>query len=104
MSPEELTAHQLTRLNELFSNILPTNSFYRRHYEETQTPFGSLDELTTLPFTFKDQLATDTAGNNFAANMTFDRSQYTRFHRTSGTHGKPLVVLDTAEDLSLIHI
>lgn len=34
----------------------------------------------------------------YALNRTFDISQYVRFHRTSGTLGHPLVVLDTQED------
>jgi len=32
------------------------------------------------------------------ANHTYAIERYTRFHRTSGTRGKPLVVLDTPDD------
>ncbi len=35
---------------------------------------------------------------DLAANLTFPQDRYTRFHQTSGTRGRPLVVLDTAED------
>lgn len=102
MPPDILAAHQLKRLNQLFTKILPDNDFYRRHCEQANLPsdfqFGSLEEITKLPFTFKDQLASQSGHGNFAENLTFDRSQYCRFHRTSGTQGKPLVVLDTAED------
>jgi phenylacetate-CoA ligase len=31
-------------------------------------------------------------------NLTYPIGQYTRFHRTSGTRGKPIVVLDTPDD------
>ena len=98
MSTDDLSAYQLSRINQLFANILPENSFYRRHCEKTKLPLGSLEELTTLPFTFKDQLSDPKSVGNFAANLTYDRSKYCRFHRTSGTQGKPLVVLDTTDD------
>ena len=34
----------------------------------------------------------------FAMNRTFSVERYVRFHQTSGTHGRPLIVLDTADD------
>ena len=35
---------------------------------------------------------------DYAANLTFPIDRYVRYHRTSGTRGRPLVVLDTLED------
>ena len=35
---------------------------------------------------------------DLAANLTFPLDRYMRFHQTSGTRGRPLVVLDTADD------
>ena len=34
----------------------------------------------------------------YAANLTFPIDRYVRYHRTSGTRGRPLIVLDTLED------
>jgi phenylacetate-CoA ligase len=35
---------------------------------------------------------------DFAANLTWPVEKYVRFHQTSGTQGRPMPVLDTAED------
>jgi phenylacetate-CoA ligase len=51
-----------------------------------------------LPFTFKDELANASAAGNLAANLTYPVERYTRYHQTSGTHGRPLAVLDTPHD------
>jgi phenylacetate-CoA ligase len=51
-----------------------------------------------LPFTFKDELNGASHEGDFAANLTYPIERYVRFHRTSGTRGRPLVVLDTDED------
>jgi phenylacetate-CoA ligase len=40
----------------------------------------------------------ESSDSDFAANLTYPVERYTRFHRTSGTRGHPLVVLDTAAD------
>ena len=61
-------------------------------------PLNSLDELSGLPFTHKEELLDPENDAGFAANLTFPLDQYSRFHRTSGTRGRPLIVLDTAND------
>ena len=51
-----------------------------------------------VPFTTKTELAEDFAAHPpYGTNLTFPRSQYTRFCQTSGTTGKPLAILDTPE-------
>ena len=97
LEPEALTQLQLDRLNNLLERILPTNRFYAEKLAETRWPLESLDQLGELPFTFKDELALTTAGG-FSPNLTYPIQEYTRFHRTSGTRGKPIVVLDTPDD------
>src|SRR5690606_19420765 len=37
-------------------------------------------------------------GGEMAANLTYPLDDYIRFHQTSGTRGRPLIVLDTADD------
>ena len=98
LSPEELAAYQLRRFNHLIEQILPENKFYKRHLREFDLPLQSLDDLASLPYTFKDHLIDESGRSDFAANLTFDPSEYCRFHRTSGTRGRPMTVLDTADD------
>ena len=93
-----LEEHQLARLNALLARILPANRCYAEKLAEVRLPLASLDELADLPFTFKEELLASRHGGGFAANLTFPPEQYVRFHQTSGTRGRPLVVLDTADD------
>jgi phenylacetate-CoA ligase len=96
--PGELSAHQLARLNGLLTRILPHNRFYAKKLADVRVPLSSLDQLDQLPFTFKDELQETGSGSDYAANLTFPIDRYVRYHRTSGTRGRPLIVLDTLED------
>jgi phenylacetate-CoA ligase len=98
LDPAALDAHQLARLNALLAKILPQNRFYADKLGGLTTPLESLDDLADLPFTLKDELFDTRPGNSYAANLTYEPSVYRRFHQTSGTRGRPLAVLDTAED------
>ncbi|HWB13869.1 MAG TPA: AMP-binding protein [Pirellulales bacterium] len=91
-----LEKYQLDRLNSLLSEILPANSFYSSALAGVELPLRSLADLERLPFTTKDDLIG--AGGGPAANRTWPVERYVRFHQTSGTRGRPLAVLDTAED------
>jgi phenylacetate-CoA ligase len=94
--PTVLREHQLRRLRDLLGAILPTNAFYQEKLAACSTPPDDWSEFASWPTTSKQELV----GNDspFAANLTFDVDRYRHFHRTSGTTGKPLAVLDTAED------
>lgn len=98
LGPEALAGRQLERLNALLATILPHNRFYAEKLAGLKLPLVSLETLAAMPFTFKDELATAAHENGLAANLTFPVDRYVRYHRTSGTHGRPMVVLDTAED------
>ncbi len=93
-----LANHQLSRLNALFAQILPENNFYQTKLSRFSGKIESLDNLASLPFTFKGELIDGAVESNFAANLTYPIDRYVRLHRTSGTRGKPLIVLDTADD------
>ena len=95
---EQLCALQLRRFNALLAEVLPENRFYRAKLSGFTFPLDSLEQLCQLPFTTKDELTAGVNDKNIAANITYALDQYVRFHRTSGTHGKPLAVLDTAKD------
>lgn len=98
LDANHLAEYQLGRLNQLVAEILSQNAFYSGKLGQYQFPLKSLDELTQLPYTFKHELAPDDKTGGFANNLTFPVDQYTRFHRTSGTRGRPMAVLDTIED------
>ncbi len=98
LDPQELAGHQLERLNALLAEILPANGFYAAKLANIRLPLASLDELAEFPYTFKDELLGPPGSGSFAANLTWPRERYLRYHHTSGTRGRPLAVLDTADD------
>jgi len=89
---------QLQKLNRLLAEILPRNRFYAAKLGRLELPLRSLDELEQLPLTYKDELVGTSSRHELANNLTYPVEHYTRFHRSSGTQGFPLVVLDTAAD------
>jgi phenylacetate-CoA ligase len=93
-----LQEYQLERLNGLLRAVLPHNRFYAHKLRLIELPLRSMDQLAALPFTFKEELVQGLQRDQFSANQTFDSSRYVRLHRTSGTHGRPMVVVDTLED------
>jgi phenylacetate-CoA ligase len=89
---------QLDKLNRLLAEILASNEFYQRKFADCPTKLDSLDQLASLPQTTKEELQPGEGEGPFAANLTFPIERYVRCHQTSGTRGRPLVVLDTADD------
>lgn len=89
-----LEARQLARLNELLAAVLPHNPFYAAKFQNSPKRLESLSQLVQLPLTTKEELVE--AG--LQAICTFGVDQYVRYHQTSGTHGRPMPVLDTASD------
>ncbi len=103
MQAPALARYQLARLNGLLETILPENAFYAEKLAGLPRPLASLAELAELPFTYKEELVGGHHEAHFrighlAANLTYPIDHYGRFHQTSGTHGRPIVVLDTADD------
>ncbi|HKD37242.1 MAG TPA: AMP-binding protein [Pirellulales bacterium] len=93
-----LASHQFRRLEKLLDAILPENGFYAGKLAGISRPIRSLDALADLPFTFKEELLGHSHGHDLAKNRTWPLERYTRFHQTSGTHGRPMIVVDTADD------
>ncbi len=93
-----LARHQVERLNALLDRILPSNAFYATKLADVRRPVESLDELADWPYTFKEELLAAARDHAAAPHRTYPLDGYSRFHQTSGTHGRPLAVLDTAED------
>jgi len=92
-----LDAHKLRRLRGLLEEILPHNRFYAAKLARVRRDLASLDDLAAWPFTTKEELVA-VAEDGLPGNLTWPADRYVRFHRTSGTHGRPLPVLDTAAD------
>lgn len=92
---------QLAALNRLVTEIAPTNRFYQRKLAAAAAleGFTSLDDYRArMPFTTKDELSRDQLEHPpHGSTLTHPLKNYTRFHQTSGTAGRPLVWLDTPQ-------
>ncbi|MFM8708891.1 MAG: phenylacetate--CoA ligase family protein, partial [Planctomycetia bacterium] len=95
---QRLDAVKLERLRGLVADILPHNRFYAAKLARVSLDLPTLDALADWPFTFKEELVEAAAAAGGPGNLTWPRERYVRFHQTSGTHGRPLPVFDTAED------
>jgi phenylacetate-CoA ligase len=87
---------QLAKLNRLLS-VAKDRPFYRDRLGGVSLPLASLDQLAIVPLLTKADLVS-AAANKLACCFDLPRSQYCRFHQTSGTAGYPMVVTDTADD------
>ena len=87
-------AAQRERLVRMLPAVVRSNVFYRAKLGAD----ASVDRWPDLPFTVKHELSADQAAHPpFGTNLTDPLDRYTRLHQTSGTTGKPLRLLDTAE-------
>ena len=104
LSRAELRALQEQRLVQLLGEVADRNPFWREKFaahDVSATSIRTLDELSRLPLTTKDELVADHAAHQpFGSNLTYPISAYRRMHQTSGTTGRPLRWLDTAESWS----
>ena len=88
---------QLARLNGLLREVLPANRFYQAKLGGCSAPLG-WDEFRRLPFTTKQELVADQATHPPLGSVaTYEPTRYKTYHQTSGTTGRPLIVLDTRE-------
>ena len=91
----------LEELNRLVEAIVSTNAFCRKKLEEADAlnGFKSLEHFRNqMPFTTKSELAEDQlAYPPYGTFLTYPSTQYTRYHQTSGTSGRPLIWLDDPE-------
>lgn len=92
-----LERFQLDRLNQLLDTVLRDNAFYRKYYGTDRLQLSSLAELSRLPLMSKsDWINNDPTG--IAKHHSYGIDQYRRYHRTSGTRGHPMVIMDTDSD------
>ena len=97
---------QLRRLQELLEAIIPRNRFYATRLEQagvTPADIRSLADLSKLPVTTKQELvASQEEQPPYGANLSYPSTQYARLHQTSGTTGRPMRWLDTADSWNWI--
>ena len=93
-----ILALQRRKLAAMLARVLPGNAFYRRKFEGIK--FDPLnDSISALPFTTRAELEADQQAHPpYGTNLSFPIEQYCRLHQTSGTGGRPLRWLDTAEN------
>ena len=97
LAPPGLEALQRRKLTAMLGQVLATNRFYQDKFAGLSFNPQS-DPLDKLPFTTrKDLEQTQLASPPYGANLTFPLDQYCRFHQTSGSSGRPMRWLDTAD-------
>lgn len=97
-SRAELESWQLAKLNTLLDAILPANSFYAAKFAGLPRPLKSLAEFAAWPCTIKEELAAAPLPDRLAVNQSWPTERYARYHQTSGTSGRPQIVLETRDD------
>ena len=96
-SREELQSYQLSRLNQLLKEVLRNNAFYRERYRTDSLQLDSLEALSELPLMCKSDWVHD-GPSGIANHHSCPVEYYRRYHRTSGTRGRPMVILDSERD------
>jgi phenylacetate-CoA ligase len=96
-----IEAHQARAIQAMLPTLAASNRFYAAKLCAAGAVAGprTLQDFSAgVPFTCKAELIDDQTRNPpFGSNLTFPVEDYTRFHQTSGTTGKPMRWLDTAE-------
>ncbi|HEV2283469.1 MAG TPA: phenylacetate--CoA ligase family protein [bacterium] len=102
MSREDLAAYQWQRFGRLLPAVAARNPFYGTKWRaagvEDPRAIADWEAFRLLPFTTKAELSRDQEAHPpYGSDLTFPLEQYVRVHQTSGTTGRPLRWLDTAE-------
>lgn len=98
VSRDELEALQLQRLRATLEHVYANSAPYRQKFDAagvTPASLRTLSDLSTFPFTSKDDLRAEYPFGLFSVPM----EQVVRVHASSGTTGKPTVVGYTREDI-----
>lgn len=102
MPREDLAAYQWQRFGRLLPAVAADNPFYRAKWRaagvDDARAIAGWEAFHRLPFTTKTELSADQAAHPpYGTDLTFPLEHYVRVHQTSGTTGRPLRWLDTAE-------
>jgi phenylacetate-CoA ligase len=99
MDRDGMSNHQSLKLRETVERIYFNVPYYRNRMQEAglgPESINSIDDLSKLPFTTKQDLRDNYPFSMFAVPM----SEIVRVHASSGTTGKPTVVGYTRNDIS----
>ncbi len=101
MTRSELREIQWAKLREGLGRVMRSNSFYREKFALSGLSMDDiqcLDDFSRCPFTTKEELLVDQATHPpYGSNLTEPMKAYIRLHQTSGTSGRRLRWMDTAE-------
>ncbi len=92
----------LDSLRALLATIVPGNAFYKARLARDGVSADNLasvaDFSARVSLTSKSELVEDQASYPpYGTNLTYETNAYSRFCQTTGTSGRPLIWLDTAE-------
>lgn len=100
MSRPKLQKLQFQRLQKLLENVYEKVPFYRQSFDKhgvKPSDLKSLQDLQKFPFTYKQDLR-----DNYPFNLALaDKKDFVRIHASSGTTGKPTVMVYTQNDLQI---
>lgn len=100
MGREEMRRLQSERLVKMVKHVYEDSTYYRKRMDEhgvKPEDIRSIDDITKLPFTTKQDLRDNYPFNLFCVPM----EKIVRLHASSGTTGKPIVAGYTREDLQM---
>ena len=100
MDREQLREIQSIRIRKMADYVYHNSPFYRKKFQEMGLEPGDIkdiDDISKLPFTNKLDLRDNYPFGLAAVPM----SQIVRIHASSGTTGKPVVVLHTRKDIAM---
>ncbi len=100
----QIARWQVEQFNRQLDAILPRNRLYQHKLSQAgialNSRLRSLEELSEWPFTVKQELVESANCNHdgLSSHQTYPLNDYNRLHRTSGTQGHPLMILDSVDD------
>lgn len=98
---DRLEAIQWQKLKKLLEVVTTSNPFYQRKFAAcgfSPDHVRDLGDLDKLPFTTKLEFQEDQERHPpFGTNLSEPLENYVQYHQTTGTTGRPLKWLDTAE-------
>lgn len=101
-SRETMREWQEKKLREQVKHAYENSAFYKRKFDEAGVKpedIQNLDDLRKLPFTTKDELKQNQAEKPpYGDFLAVPLEECLRIHFTSGTTGRPVLILDTPED------
>lgn len=97
---------QAAKLRSLLNAVIPANPFWSRRFLECGVDAATVDSVIDLaplaPLTKPEISADHAAHPPYGSNLTYPLERFVRMHQTSGTTGRGMRWLDTAESWNWI--